>query len=133
MVRNFKILTYQDSMYWPDLEKIPTVLLLATDRALELMEAEKIVEYIINQQCGWLMTWGRYAENWNDYLDELLEKNQQLSTITTCHQDESLKEVIFFLTKSTYPDEKKMLCTLILDENFALRNKLKSEIAKLCD
>ncbi len=78
----------------------------------------KIVHGLFSKGCHFFMTWGSLSELVHDQIDEILEikGDDYLNAITTYHNNESISEVLWFLTQGSIPDKLNINCIFIYDK-----------------
>ncbi len=84
-------------------------------------EREAVSKWLVQSGCVFMMAWGKECRLWEDSVDwatiEQCQYNEipaESLVLTTCHEDETLKDVFEFAKHAAFHGEYESLKTLVL-------------------
>ncbi|MDR1008281.1 MAG: hypothetical protein LBL65_06990 [Campylobacteraceae bacterium] len=99
------------------LPKKPTVCLIVLDKNFEKEEMIKMVNTAIDAGAIFFMTFGDFAEELHDFIDEIIEFSQNNLThiVTTFHKSEQIADIAKFFIYSTYFENNDCRYMMLFD------------------
>lgn len=134
-IRFFKL---EEEFPFRDLPVMPTVCLLVAERIDPPYGYTKLVTDLMAAGCGFFMTWGAAASEFEDVLGEIvamlsIERNGDTFAVSTSHEGDTAEEVAFFMLQVAIPDERPIRCCIGIagDVTPAREEELRSAIQKI--
>ncbi|MDR1284657.1 MAG: hypothetical protein LBJ88_00480 [Campylobacteraceae bacterium] len=115
------------------LPKKPTICLIVLDKNFEKGKMAKIINIAIDAGAIFFMTFGDFAEELHDFIDEIIEFSQNNLThiITTFHKNEQIADVAKFFAHSTYFENNNRRHIVLFDVQNFTTDTLKKELLLL--
>lgn len=115
LLEKFQYLRFVDGDHLPIIKDFyPFKALLILDSKVSIDWQEKSAKWLVNQGCLYMLAWGQDCSNWEDAVD--LANIETFSpedipddhfVMTTCHDDESIEDMIEFAVRAgTHPSKE---------------------------
>src|SRR5688572_10607484 len=95
---------------WAKLKPMPTVSLLALSDPLEDAVLAEVVKGCLSAGTLLFAAYGEFADEMEDQIDLVLERESRLDISTTSHQDDAMEEAANFLVNSAYRESGHFRC-----------------------
>ncbi len=117
---------------WTMLKTMPTVALLVLSDHLENAVLAEVIKSCLSVGTLLFAVYGPFADEIEDQIDLLLERESRLDILTTSHQDDAIEDTANFLVRAAYREPEHFRCLVILDKRVPNSDLLLTEVEKLC-